>query len=117
MNRFLCCLVLLATAGFGQTGPAVKPVSPTQKKTLPGQSASNDAAMEKDIRARFARSKINTDKFEVHVQGGIATVTGKTEVLQHKGTATRLARNAGAEQVSNHIEVSDAAKQKASKNL
>jgi len=51
------------------------------------------------------------------VQGGVATFTGKTDVLQHKGTATRLAKNAGAVKVVNHIEVSDAAKEKAASNL
>ena len=73
--------------------------------------------MEKKIRARFARSKISANNFQVHVQGGIATITGRTEVLQRKGTATRLARSAGAVQVINRVEVSEAAKQRASANL
>jgi len=34
-----------------------------------------------------------------------------------KARATRLAKSAGARQVANHIEVSDAAKEKASGNL
>jgi hypothetical protein len=114
MYRLLCCLALLAISGFPQTSPAAKPVS---KKSVSGFSAANDAALEKDIRARFARSKINADKFEVHVQGGVATITGKTDVVQRKGTATRLARNAGATQVINKIEVGEAAKQRASANL
>ena len=114
MYRLLCCLALLAIAGLSQTPPAARPVT---KKSASGSSAANDAALEKDIRARFARSKINADKFEVHVQGGAANITGKTDVLQHKGVATRLARNAGATQVINKIEVSDAAKQRASANL
>jgi len=37
--------------------------------------------------------------------------------LQHKGTATRLARGAGATKVVNQVEVSQAAKDKASANL
>ena len=69
------------------------------------------------IRARFAASKISKNKFEVHVQGGVATISGKTDVLQHKGTATRLAKSAGAKQVVNKVEVSDAAKDKAAANL
>jgi hypothetical protein len=117
MHRLFGSLVLLAIAGFGQTKPAAKPVPPPAKKSVTGHSASSDVALEKDIRARFARSKISTDKFEVKVQGGIATITGKTDVLQHKGVATRLARNAGAAQVVNKVEVSDAAKQQASQNL
>ena len=82
-----------------------------------GHSSSNDAEIEKAIRAKLAASKISKDKFEVHVQGGVATITGKTDVLQHKGTATRLAKNAGASKVLNRVEISDAAKEKAASNL
>lgn len=110
MHRLLLCLGLLAFAGLGQADSAVKPASPSH-------SASSDAALEKKIRARFARSKISTNNFQVRVQGGAATLTGKTDVLQHKGTATRLARTTGAVQVINQIEVSAAAKERAAKNL
>src|SRR4029078_8372796 len=117
MYRLFGSLALLAIAGFAQTAPAAKPVTPATKKSAPGHTASNDAVLEKDMRARFARSKINADRFEAHVQGGVATLTGKTDVVQHKGTATRLAKNAGAVAVVNRIEVSEAAKQRASRNL
>ena len=117
MHRLLCCLALLAVAGLGQTPPAARPVSPAVKKNSPGHSASSDVELEKNIRARFARSKISTNNFQVRVQGGVATITGRTGVLQHKGTATRLARNAGAVKVINQVEVSEAAKQRASANL
>jgi len=117
MYRLLFCLVLLAAAGLSQTAPAAKPASTTAKKTPASHSASDDSQLEKAIRARFAASKISKDKFEVHVQGGVATITGKTDVLQHKGTATRLAKNVGAKQVVNKVEISDAAKEKAVGNL
>ncbi len=123
MHPLLLCLALFAVTGWGQTSPVAKPASTTVKKTAPatkstsGQSASNDAAIEKTIRAKLAASKISTNKFEVHVQGGVATLTGRTDVLQHKGTATRLAKTGGASQVVNRIEVSDAAKEKAASNL
>jgi osmotically-inducible protein OsmY len=121
MYRLLLSLVLIAMAGFGQTKPAATPAPATAaKKAAPAasqHSASDDVTVERAIRAKLARSKISTDKFEVHVQGGIATITGKTNVLQHKGTATRLAKNAGAKQVVNKVEVSDEAKEKASSNL
>jgi osmotically-inducible protein OsmY len=120
MVRLLVSLVLIAAVGFGQTKPASTPAPATAKKAAspPSQhSASDDVAVERAIRARLARSKISVDKFEVHVQGGIATITGKTNVLQHKGTATRLAKNAGAKQVVNKVEISDEAKEKASSNL
>lgn len=80
-------------------------------------AAASDVALEKAIRARFAASKIAADKFEVHVQGGVATLEGKTEVLQHKGTATRLARAAGPAQVMNRIQVSEAARARSAANL
>lgn len=79
--------------------------------------APSDAQIEKDIRERFAASKIAADKFEVHVQGGRATITGNTDVLQHKGTATRMARAAGATDVVNKVEPTEEAREKAAANL
>jgi len=117
MHRLLGCLALLAIAGLSQVSPAAKPAPPVVKKAPVGHSASADVELEKKIKARLARSKIAVDNFQIHVQGGVATITGKTDVVQHKGTATRLAKTAGATQVVNQVEVSDAAKEKASKNL
>ena len=51
------------------------------------------------------------------MQGGVATLEGKTDVVQHKGSATRMAKAAGAIAVNNRIQVSDAAKQKSADNL
>jgi hypothetical protein len=79
--------------------------------------AMTDAQLEAAIRARFAKSKINADKFQVRVQGGVATIDGRTDVIQHKGTATRMAKAAGAVAVNNHVQASDAAKKKAAANL
>jgi hypothetical protein len=86
-------------------------------KTAPHPNAQTDALVEAVIRAKFAKSKINADKFQVHVQGGVATIEGKTDVIQHKGVATRMAKSAGAVAVNNHVQTSDAAKQKAAANL
>jgi hypothetical protein len=44
------------------------------------------------------------EKFQVHVQGGVATIEGKTDVVQHDG----LAKSGGAVAVANHIGISDA---------
>jgi osmotically-inducible protein OsmY len=110
----------LAGACLGQQvakpAPAAKKTAATSRP-VPGNSAQTDAQIEKAIRIRFADSKINEDKFEVHVQGGRATITGNTNVLQHKGVATRLARAAGATDVVNNIEPSDEAREKAAANL
>ncbi|MGO4883270.1 MAG: BON domain-containing protein [Bryobacteraceae bacterium] len=116
----LFCLVL--GAGYAATKPAA-PVraltapARTRAATVPRQAAMPDAQIEKAIRARFSASKISTHHFQVHVQGGVATIEGQTDVLQHKGTATRLAKSAGAIKVVNKVAVSQAARDKAAKNL
>ncbi len=110
------CLAL----GLGYAATATKVARPlTRPPSRPAvrQPLIPDAQLEKDIRARFAASKISTHHFDVHVQGGVATLEGKTDVLQHKGTATRLAKTCGAIAVVNKIVVSQAAKDKAAKNL
>ncbi|MGE5644206.1 MAG: BON domain-containing protein [Acidobacteriota bacterium] len=80
-------------------------------------AGNQDRQIEADIRARFARSKVAEDKFQVHVQNGIATIEGRTGVIQRKGVATRMAKNAGAKQVVNRIEITEAARQRAARNL
>jgi hypothetical protein len=77
----------------------------------------SDREIEAAIRARFAASKISGNHFTAHVQGGVATLEGRAEVIQHKGTATRLAKAAGARAVVNRIEISEAARQRAAANL
>ncbi len=108
-HRFIALmLTALATLAAQQRG-----VPPKQ----PAKPPISDVELEKAIRARFAQSKSGLDKFTVRVQGGVATIEGKTEVVQRKGAATRMARTAGARQVVNKIEVSQTARQKASDNL
>ena len=77
----------------------------------------SDAEIESKIHAKLAKSKIGKDGFQVHVKNGIATWTGSTNVMQHKGAATRMAKSAGAIQVVNNIKISDAARAKAEANL
>jgi hypothetical protein len=110
-------LLIAAVACMGQTKPVPAHAAPAPAKAPATQAMKSDAQIEAAIRAKFARSKINVEKFQVHVQGGVATIEGKTNVIQHKGTATRLAKTGGAVAVNNHIEISDAAKQKAADNL
>ena len=106
--RLIALLVTVAAALAAQ-GPA--PARLTGKPTL------TDAELEAAIRARFAKSKCAEDKLTVRVQGGVATLEGKTGVVQHKGAATRMARTAGARRVVNKIQVSEAAREKASATL
>ncbi|MBZ5576671.1 MAG: BON domain-containing protein [Acidobacteriia bacterium] len=106
---------LMAASAWGGAGPAGSPRPATAKAVA--QQAKSDAEIEREIRARLAKSKISQDKFQVHVQGGVATLEGKTEVVQHKGVATRLAKSGGAVAVKNQIQISDAAREKAAQNL
>ncbi len=102
----VCCSLLAADAP--RPAPA-KPAAPA--------AAISDAQLEKEIRARLARSKMAGDGFQVRVQGGVATWEGKTSVVQRKGAATRMARSAGARAVVNKIQVDEAARQKSAANL
>ena len=122
--------VALISAGLAQWAPRTlcsgqtRPAPPHQRETAPkpatqqpAKPAMSDVRLEAAIRAKFARSKIDADKFQVHVQGGVATIEGRTDITQHKGVATRLAKTGGALAVNNHIQVSDAAREKAAANL
>src|SRR5215813_5121460 len=102
-------LVLAMSAALLPGAPATTPTQTANPK--------NDSELQQNIRARFARSKISADNFQVKVQGGIATIEGTTNIIQHKATATRLARLAGAKEVVNKIKISDAARQKAAAQL
>jgi len=73
------------------------------------QGRFSDAEIEATIKAKLAKSKIGKDGIQVHVKAGIATWTGNTNVMQHKGAATRMAKTAGAIQVVNNIKISDQA--------
>src|ERR1017187_5210790 len=109
----------MAALSFGQAKPAPahqRETTPAPAKTAAAPKKS-DKEIEAAIRAKFAKSKISADKFQVRVQGGVATIEGHTDVVQHKGVATRLAKTGGALAVNNRIQTSDAAKQKAAANL
>lgn len=76
-----------------------------------------DSQIDATIRTKLAKSKIGKDGFKYHVQHGVVTWEGTTNVIQHKGSATRMARTAGATQVINNIQISASAKAKAAANL
>ena len=73
------------------------------------QGKFSDAEIEATIKAKLAKSKIGKDGFQVRVKDRVATWSGITPVMQHKGAATRMAKTAGAIQVVNNIKVSGAA--------
>lgn len=101
--------ILLAVPGYSSTAPRT---AQSQRAAVP-----SDAQIDATIRAKLAKSKIGKDGFHFRVQHGVVTWEGTTSVLQHKGSATRMARTAGAVQVINNIQVSAVAKDKATANL
>ena len=112
MSPLIVALFLLAVPlGAQSKAPPSKPVAGQ------GNTAQQDKEMEAVIRAKLAKSKIGKDGFTVRVQGGVAFWEGSTNVVQHKGAATRMAMTAGAKRVVNSIKVSDAGKEAASANL
>jgi hypothetical protein len=115
---FSALVLVVALGGLSQAASVVKTKA---ELTAPATQAKTaklpDAQIERTIRAKFAKSKINSEHFTVTVQSGIATIEGKTNVIQHKGVATRLARTGGALAVQNHIQISEAARAKAAAKL
>lgn len=107
-------LLLISALWAADQHPATVNQRPAAAKSAAKLS---DAQLESAIRAKLAKSKISSDGFQVHVQGGVANLQGRTDVLQHKGVATRFARSAGAVAVNNQIQVSEAARRKAAGNL
>ena len=110
---------LLATFLASAVIAAAQSSASAAKKTPPAQgtSAEQDKAIEAAIRAKLEKSKIGKEGFTVRVQGGVAFWEGSTSVVQHKGSATRMAKAAGAKSVVNNIKLADSAKQKAAENL
>jgi hypothetical protein len=115
VQKLVCALVLtVACAGWNQAAQVAKPApAKIVKPTVSGP----DAQIEHTIQQKFAKSKINADHFSVSVKAGVATITGNTNVIQHKGVATRLAKSSGATVVKNQVVISDAAKAKAAAQL
>ena len=111
--KLLLTLLFACLAFAADTKSTAPPKAPAPQ----GASAQQDQQIEAAIRARLAKSVIGKDGFKVHVQGGVAYWEGTTNVVQHKGSATRMAKSAGAKKVVNKIVVSDAARQKAGENL
>lgn len=113
MLRIILLLMLAISGAPAQTKSQTKAKGPPPQ----GTTAPQDVQIESDIRARLAKSIIGKDGLTVRVQGGVAYWDGTTNVVQHKGAATRMAKSAGAKKVVNNIKVGDDARQKAAGNL
>jgi len=92
-------------------------VNAAVKSAAASNAGRTDSQIESDFRMRLGRSKLATDGIQIRVKGGVATLTGKTAVVQHKGSATRMAKSAGAHQVANQIEISAAAREAAAAKM
>jgi hypothetical protein len=99
----LSCAILLLTlmgtvleAAPGSSGGASSTSTATKSTaTKPAAGSVSDAQLEATLRAKLAKSKVGKDGFKFHVQHGVVTWEGQTNVAQHKGAATRMARTAG----------------------
>ncbi len=111
MSKIAICYLFSALLAFGATVPKAV------QRSGAGVSAQGDAAIENAIKAKLAKSKIGADHFKVRVQGGIAYWEGSTDVIQHKGAATRMAKTAGAKAVVNNITIGQAAREQAKARL
>ncbi len=102
--KSLAHLLLLSALclGSGLASPAG-----TTKSNPPvsAQARVSDSQLESTIRTKLAKSKIGKDGFKFKVARGVVTWEGSTQIGQHKGAATRMARTSGATQVINNIQV------------
>jgi BON domain len=110
-------LFLLALVGLNQPASAAGVGAVKTSKPQIPQKTPADAQIERGIMTKLAKSKLSADHFTVSVTKGVATIEGSTNVMQHKGVMTRMAKSCGAVTVRNNIRISDAAKAKAVANL
>ena len=119
--RLISAFLLMASATFwmvsGLANAANPPAQAAHKRAVGTAPLATDAAISASIKERLARSKIGKNGFRYKVSGGIVTWEGKADVVQHKGSATRMAKAAGARAVVNNIQISDAARAKSAANL
>ncbi|HEX4227149.1 MAG TPA: BON domain-containing protein [Bryobacteraceae bacterium] len=104
MQRLLSVMLCLPLLLAALATPARARSSSTAAAQRTG--AVSDSQIEATIRTKLAKSKIGRDGFRFKVQRGVVTWEGTTSVMQHKGSATRMARSAGAVQVVNNIKIS-----------
>ncbi|MBV9406249.1 MAG: BON domain-containing protein [Acidobacteriaceae bacterium] len=115
MRRFLSLLAI--SAALSISVPLYAARSTTHTATAQHAIAATDAQIDATLRAKLAKSKIGKDGFRFRVQHGVVTWEGTTSVVQHKGSATRMARASGAVQVVNNIQVTADGKAKATSSL
>lgn len=110
--RILALMAIAALAGWNQS---LRAASSTQTQLQ--KLHLTDAQIEGVVRAKLAKSKMAGEGFTVRVRNRVATWEGKTNVIQHKGAATRMAKSAGATQVVNNIKITEEARRRAAEHL
>ncbi len=113
LSRFVFALFLFAIAGMNQPASAASARAAKPPESRIPQKTPGDTQIEQAIRLKLAKSKLSSDHFTVSVVKGVATIEGSTNVMQHKGVMTRMAKASGATSVNNNIRISDAARAKA----
>jgi uncharacterized protein YqgV (UPF0045/DUF77 family) len=114
MKLLLFLLSLSILAQPHARPPATPPAH--QRNPAPAVKLS-DAEIQARIQAKLANSKIGKNGFKFTTSGGVTTIEGKANVIQHKGAATRMAKTAGARAVVNKIQISEAARAAAKAKL
>ncbi len=116
MRRLLWLSALMLVSGF--TSAVVVQAGSAPTRPIPSaRNHPSDNDIERTLRFKLAKSKIGKDGFTVKVKNGVVFWEGTTNVMQHKGAATRMARAAGAIEVVNRIKISNEARRKAAGNL
>jgi osmotically-inducible protein OsmY len=117
MIRSILALILAVPLCVGTLALPLEATTSHKSATSAHAGTPSDSQIDATIRAKLAKSKIGRDGFQFKVQRGVVTWEGTTDVMQHKGSATRMAKSAGAVQVVNNIQVSGTGKSKAALNL
>jgi len=115
MKLFLLLLSLTVLSAQPHTRPPTVP-PPHTRSTAPAAKFS-DSQIQARIQAKLAKSKIGRNGFKFTTSGGVTTIEGKANVIQHKGAATRMAKSAGARAVVNNIQISEEARNAARDKL
>jgi hypothetical protein len=117
MKRLRIASLVLLSLGLLFSNGLASAASTSRTTTAAQRATPSDAEISATIRTKLAKSKIGKDGFRFHVQRGIVTWDGVTNVVQHKGAATRMAKSAGAIQVVNNIQISASGKAKSLASL
>jgi osmotically-inducible protein OsmY len=87
--------------GLSQAAPQGTPMMLLAAK----KTVTADADVQKCITDKLASSKLKDDSITAKVNGGEAVLEGSVKVSAHKGNASQIAKNCGAQKVTNNITV------------